>query len=46
LKPIAAVKSTIALLRWLTRERGGLFGINARSLGPARIVVGDAVELL
>jgi uncharacterized protein YcbX len=34
------------ILRWLTRERGGLFGINARPLGPARIAVGDPVELL
>lgn len=34
------------LLRWLTREHGGLFGINARPLGPARIASGDRVELL
>ena len=34
------------LLRWLTREHGGLFGINARPLGPATISVGDEVELL
>jgi uncharacterized protein YcbX len=31
------------LLRWLTRERGGLFGINARPLGAARIALGDPV---
>jgi uncharacterized protein len=34
------------ILRWLTRERAGLFGINARPLGSARIAVGDPVELL
>jgi uncharacterized protein YcbX len=34
------------ILRWLTRERGGLFGINARPRGDARIAVGDQVELL
>jgi uncharacterized protein YcbX len=33
------------ILRWLTRERGGLFGINARMRGSGRIAVGDAVEL-
>ena len=33
------------VLRWLTREHGGLFGINARALGPGRVAVGDAVEL-
>ena len=31
------------LLRWLTRERRGLFGINARPLGAARIALGDLV---
>ncbi len=31
------------LLRHLTREHGGLFGMNARAHGPARIAVGDAV---
>ena len=34
------------ILRWLTREHGGLFGINARPRGDARIAVGDQVELL
>jgi uncharacterized protein YcbX len=34
------------LLRWLTRHRGGLFGINARATGPATIRVGDPVEVL
>jgi uncharacterized protein len=34
------------LLRWLTREHAGRFGINARPLGPATISVGDPVELL
>jgi len=43
--PDTAVKHP-EILRWLTRERGGLFGINARPLGPARIAVGDPVELL
>jgi uncharacterized protein YcbX len=33
------------ILRWLSRERGGLFGINARMRGSGRIAVGDAVEL-
>jgi len=33
------------LLRWLTNERDGLFGINARPLGRATIGVGDRVEL-
>jgi uncharacterized protein YcbX len=33
------------LLRWLFAERRGLFGINARPLGPARIGVGDEVRL-
>jgi uncharacterized protein len=34
------------ILRWLTREHRGLFGINARPRGDARIAVGDQVELL
>jgi uncharacterized protein YcbX len=34
------------LLRWLTRERAGLFGINARATGPGRVAVGDRVTLL
>jgi len=34
------------LLRWLSRERSGRFGINARPLAPATISVGDPVELL
>jgi uncharacterized protein len=34
------------LLRWLTRERQGIFGINARAAVPCRVAVGDAVELL
>ncbi|MBI5106879.1 MAG: MOSC domain-containing protein [Solirubrobacterales bacterium] len=34
------------VLRWLTREHRGLFGINARAPEPGRIAVGDAVELL
>jgi uncharacterized protein YcbX len=33
------------ILKWLTRHRGGLFGINARMRGSGRIAVGDAVEL-
>jgi uncharacterized protein YcbX len=33
------------LLRWLTRERRGLFGMNARPLHPARIAVGDPVSV-
>jgi uncharacterized protein YcbX len=35
-----------ALLRWLTREHGGLFGVNVRALAPGRVAVGDAVQLL
>jgi len=31
------------LLRWLTRERRGLFGMNARPLGPGRVAAADAV---
>jgi uncharacterized protein YcbX len=31
------------LLRHLFRERRGLFGINARPLGPARVAQGDEV---
>jgi uncharacterized protein YcbX len=34
------------ILRWLTREHGGLFGINARVRGDTRIAVGDGVELI
>jgi uncharacterized protein YcbX len=34
------------ILRWLTREHGGLFGINARVRGSGRIAVGDAADLL
>jgi uncharacterized protein YcbX len=34
------------LLRWLTRERAGLFGINARAADAGRIALGDPVELL
>jgi uncharacterized protein len=34
------------LLRWLTREHAGLFGINARATGAGRIAVGDPVTLL
>jgi uncharacterized protein YcbX len=33
------------LLRWLTRERRGLFGMNARPLHQARIAVGDPVRV-
>jgi MOSC domain-containing protein len=33
------------LLRWLTRERRMLFGMNARPLCPARIALGDPVSL-
>jgi uncharacterized protein YcbX len=33
------------LLRWLTRERRGLFGMNARPLHAARIALGDPVSL-
>jgi len=33
------------LLRMLTRDHGGLFGMNARPLGPARIAVGDPVTV-
>lgn len=31
------------LLRWLFGQRDGLFGINARALGPARVAEGDEV---
>jgi uncharacterized protein YcbX len=34
------------ILRWLTREHGGLFGINARAAGTGRVAVGDPVTLL
>jgi uncharacterized protein YcbX len=33
------------LLRWLHRERRGLFGMNARPLGTARIALGDPVSV-
>jgi uncharacterized protein YcbX len=33
------------ILRWLTREHAGLFGINARPRGDGAIAVGDQVEL-
>jgi uncharacterized protein YcbX len=33
------------ILRWLTRERGGLFGMNARPLHAARIALGDPVSV-
>ncbi len=33
------------LLRMLTRDHGGLFGMNARPLAPGRIELGDAVEV-
>jgi uncharacterized protein len=33
------------ILRWLTREHGGLFGINARVRGSGRVAVGDPVRL-
>jgi uncharacterized protein YcbX len=34
------------ILRWLTREHDGLFGINARMRSTGRVAVGDPVELL
>lgn len=34
-----------AVLRWLDRERGGVFGINARALAAGTIRAGDRVEL-
>jgi len=34
------------LLRWLAREHGTLFGINARAVRPATVRVGDSVELV
>lgn len=34
------------LLRWLFRERGGRFGINARAVRAARLAVGDPVYLV
>ena len=34
------------LLKHLVREHRGLFGINARPVGPARISVGDAVSVV
>jgi uncharacterized protein len=33
------------ILRWLTRERRGLFGMNARPLQRARIALGDPVSV-
>lgn len=42
--PDSAVKDP-EVLRFLTRERAGLFGMNARPLGPATIRVGDPVSL-
>src|SRR3954452_1173390 len=33
------------LLKHLTREHGGLFGLNVRPLGPATIRVGDPIEI-
>jgi uncharacterized protein YcbX len=38
--------SDVDILRWLIRERTGLFGINAQMLGRGRIAVGDPVELV
>jgi uncharacterized protein len=43
--PDTAVKDG-ELLRWLSRERATLFGMNARPLGPATVRVGDPVEVL
>jgi uncharacterized protein YcbX len=43
--PDTTVKDA-TILRWLTRERSGLFGINARATAPGRVAVGDPVELL
>jgi uncharacterized protein len=34
------------LLKHLTREHRGLFGMNARARGPARIAVGDPVQVV
>jgi len=34
------------ILRWLAREHGSLFGINARARAPGRIALGDAVRVL
>jgi uncharacterized protein YcbX len=34
------------LLRWLTREHRGRFGINARPLGPATVRVGDGAQVI
>jgi MOSC domain-containing protein len=33
------------LLRWLHRERGGLFGVNARVLTGGRVAVGEPVRV-
>lgn len=43
--PDTARKDPI-ILRHLAREHDTLFGINARALAPARIAVGDPVELV
>jgi len=34
------------VLRWLHREHGGLFGINARAPAPGTIRAGDRVALV
>lgn len=34
------------LLRWLFRERSGLFGMNARPLGPGRVHANDPVSIV
>jgi uncharacterized protein YcbX len=39
------LERTPELLRWLARERGTIFGINARALGPGRIATGDPVTV-
>ena len=41
----ATARKLPELLRWLHAEHRGLFGINARATGPARIAVGDPVAL-
>lgn len=43
--PDTAVKRP-DILRWLTRERAGIFGINARPLARAVIRVGDPVTIV
>lgn len=42
--PDSAVKRP-EILRWLTRERAGIFGINARPLGHGVIRVGDRIAV-